>query len=205
MKAMTKIGLVTTSVLTIGTLTACQSTQTPKHDQKDRLITPRHDDRNLSHEQREQRQKMHAQRKEIREQIQKACDGKTIGQTVQIKTEERTIEGSCNMIFKADRQSMKNMKRGFRQDEQTNRIRYDRPRMKDLTEEQRVQIKQQFEQKRAEHKAQWEAVQKACTGQPDGKVIQVKLGDKILNGKCMIKFQPDFKIANNLPPLLPQT
>lgn len=208
MKTMTKIALVTASLLSMGALTACQSTQGPKEDHQGHMMGEhRGHHHKMSPEEREQMKQMRAQHKEMRQQMQKACDGKTIGQTVQVKAGDKTLDGTCNIVFKADRKAMGEMKRDFAHgDKEHGRMmRHDGPRMKDMTEEQRAQIQQQFEQKRAERKAQWEAVQKSCVGQADGKAIQVKLGDKLLDGKCVVKFQPQFNAENKMPsvPVMP--
>lgn len=205
MKTMTKIALVTASLLSMGALTACQSTQGPKEEHQGRMMGDHRGHHKMSPEEREQMKQMRAQHKEMRQQMQKACDGKTIGQTVQIKAGDQTLEGTCNIVFKADRKAMDEMKRDFAHDgkEHGRMMRHDGPRMKDMTEEQRAQIQQQFEQKRAERKAQWEAVQKSCVGQPNGKAIQVKLGDKLLDGQCVVKFQPQFNADSKMPPAPP--
>jgi len=201
MKIMTKITLVSASILGMGALTACQSNPSPKEGSEGRRMA---DDKSyrMTPEQREERKQLHAQRKEMREQIQKACNGKTIGQSVQIQAGQQTIDGTCKIIFKADRSSLEKMKRDFHQDGE--RMRHDGPRFKDMTDEQRVQIRQQFEQKRAERKAQWDAVQQACAGQTNNQAIQVKLGDKTLDGKCIVKFQPDFKANNQMTAIPPK-
>lgn len=201
MKAMTKIALVTASLLSMGALTACQSTQGPKEEHQGRMMGGHHHDhKKMSPEEREQMKQMRAQHKEMRKQMQNACDGKAIGQAVQVKAGDKTIDGTCNIVFKADRKTKDEMKSRFGQDKDHGRMmRHDGSRMNEMTEEQRAQIQQQFEQKRAERKAQWDAVQKACAGQPADKAIQVKLGDKLLDGKCVVKFQPQFKADGKMP------
>ena len=195
MKAMTKITMVTASILTMGALSACQSTPAPqKDDHRGHMMGQKHE--RLSPEQREQKQQMRAQHKEMREQVKKACDGKAIGQAVQVKAGDQVIDGSCNIVFKADHKAMADMKHDMRKDGRM--MRHEGPRMKDMTEEQRAQIKQQFEQKRTERKAQWDAIQKSCAGQTNGQAIQVKMDDKTLDGKCIVKFQPEFKVNHTM-------
>ena len=92
---------------------------------------------------------------------------------------------------------MADMKHDMRKDGRM--MRHEGPRMKDMTAEQRAQIKQQFEQKRTERKAQWDAIQKSCEGQTNDQAIQVKMGDKTLDGKCIVKFQPEFKVNHTMP------
>lgn len=108
MNKMTKIALATASILSAGALTACQSTQAPKdmkqsqylhgHYQKDRHMTP---------EQRKQFEKMRTERKQVMQDIKKACDGKAVGSAVQIKAGEQTLEGTCAISFKPNRDKMK--------------------------------------------------------------------------------------------------
>lgn len=191
MKAMTKIALVSASVLTMGALTACQSTTAPNKDgHGSEMMRGHHQhDRQMTPEQREQKKQMRAEHKEMRKQIRKACDGKTAGQAVQVKAGNNTVDGTCNMVFKADHKAMAEMKGDFRNDQ--GRMMHGGQRMKDMTEEQRAQVKQQFEQKRAERKAQWDAIQSACAGQANDKAIQVKIGEKLIDGQCKIKFKPN--------------
>lgn len=205
MKAMTKIALVSASILTAGALTACQSNPGPK-DGPDGRPMMHGEHHKMSPEQREEMKQKRAQHKALRQQMQKACDGKAIGQTVQVTADQQNINGTCNIVFKPDHKAMKEMKQDFRRDgeQRGHMMRHDGPRMKDMTEEQRAQIKQEFAQKRAERKAQWDAIQKSCAGQTDGKAIQVKMGDKIIDGKCVVKFQPEFKLGENMPMMPPK-
>ena len=66
MKAMTKIVLVTASVMSMGALTACQSTQGSKDDHQGRMMDRQNHNQQhhkMSPEQREEMKQMHAQRK----------------------------------------------------------------------------------------------------------------------------------------------
>ncbi|NNP71863.1 hypothetical protein A7P53_05180 [Acinetobacter defluvii] len=210
MKVTTKIALVTASMLSMGVLTACQSTATPQNEQNTRMMGYHKYDRHMSPEQRAQFKKMRAERKAFHNQIQKACDGKSVGQMTQIKAGEKTLDGTCNMVFRADRKAMGEMKREFRHDQghmmrghSGNHHRSQR-QMQTMTEEQRIQIQQQREQNRAERQARWDAMQKACVGQSNGKAIQVKLGEKIINGTCVVRFQPQ-RPVQPMQPLTPAT
>lgn len=150
MKAMTKIALVSASILTAGALTACQSNPGPK-DGPDGRPMMHGEHHKMSPEQREEMKQKRAQHKALRQQMQKACDGKAIGQTVQVTAGQQNINGTCNIVFKPDHKAMKEMKQDFRRDgeQRGHMMRHDGPRMKDMTEEQRAQIKQEFAQKRA--------------------------------------------------------
>ncbi len=171
MNKMTKIALATASVLSVGALTACQSTQASKdmeqsqhmhgHYQKDRHMTP---------EQREQFEKMRTERKQVMQDIKKACDGKAVGSAVQVKAGEQTLEGTCAISFKPNRDEMK---RG----------------------EHRPMRGDQAGQRLAERQARQQAATKACQGQTDGKAVQLKVGTQTVDGKCIVHFQPKAPVS----------
>jgi hypothetical protein len=52
-----------------------------------------------------------------------------------------------------------------------------------LTPEQRAEM----QQRRAERQAQFEQIQQACVGKTVGQAIQVKVGDKTIDGTCQIR------------------
>ena len=198
MNSMTKMALVGASVLSIGALTACQSTHTVKD--KDghhaRMMHDRHQkhDHKMTPEQREQFQQARAERKQVFEQIQKACDAKAAGTAVQIKAGEKTINGTCVMQFNPDRGEMKKMRREHRamQGEMKGMgMQYGEP----LTDAKRAELTKQFDQRLAQHQAHQQAMLKACQGQPNGKAVQVKMGTYTINGKCEIRFQPKVPMA----------
>lgn len=109
MKQMTKIALIGASVLSMGALTACQSTTAPKDNDHGRMMKQHHGDhdRRMSPEQREHFKQMRAEQRQVFADMQKACDGKATGSTVQVKAGDKNIDGTCTMVFKADRQDMK--------------------------------------------------------------------------------------------------
>lgn len=214
---MTKIALVSASVLSIGALTACQSTNTVKDKDSDhaRMMHDRHQkhDHKMTPEQHEQFQQARAERKQVFEQIQKACDSKAVGQSVKIKAGDKTIDGTCSMRFKADRQEMKRMHkemmsmhgemkdtqmkdghhpmRGEMKGMQGMRMQHGEP----LTDAKRAELTKQFDQRLAQHQAHQQAMLKACQGQPNGKAVQVKMGTHTINGKCEVRFQPKAPMA----------
>ncbi|MFD1438901.1 hypothetical protein [Acinetobacter terrae] len=220
MNSMTKIALVSASVLSIGALTACQSPHSVKDKDGDhaRMI---HDDRHQKHdhkmtpEQREQFKQARAERKQVFEQIQKACDNKAVGQSVQIKAGDKTIDGTCSMRFKADRQDMKRMHKemmsmhGEMKDTQMKGGHHPlRGEMKAmqmqgmpmqsaelLTDAKRAELTKQFDQRLAQHQAHQQAILKACQGQANGKAVQIKVGTQTINGKCEVRFQPKAPVA----------
>lgn len=219
MNSMTKIALVGASALSIGALTACQSTNTVKDKDSDhaRMMHDHHQkhDHKMTLEQREQFQQARAERKQVFEQIQKACDGKSVGQSVQIKAGDKTIDGTCSMHFKADRQDMKRMHKemmGMHGEMKGTQMKGGhhpmRGEMKSmqmqgmpmqsaepLTDAKRAELTKQFDQRLAQHQAHQQAMLKACQGQPNGKAVQVKIGTHTINGKCEVRFQPKAPMA----------
>lgn len=105
MNKMAKITLCMATVISMGSLAACQSTMPPqdpnapkmmdgpagKHWMKHYKLTP---------EQRADMQQRRAERKAEFEQIQKACTGQAVGQTIQVKMGDKTIDGTCELRFK---------------------------------------------------------------------------------------------------------
>ncbi|RZG81271.1 hypothetical protein EXE10_13280 [Acinetobacter sp. WCHAc060033] len=199
MKAMTKIALVSASVLAMGALTACQSNPSPKegHDGRGMMHGDKH--HRMSPEQREQMKQMRAERHEFKKLAQTACDNKAVGSTVSFKVNEKSVEGTCAINFHPDRGAMKALRDTDRVKDHDNR--HDRHRFKrgqELTAEQKAQFEQQraerkaqFEQKRAERQAKWDAIQSACNGQTNGKQIQAKIDDKLIAGTCVVHFKPN--------------
>lgn len=203
MKAMTKIALVTASLISVGALTACQSTTAPQDNSGSKMM--QHDGgwHHKTPEQREQMKQMRAQHKAMREQVEKACNGKAVGEAVQINAANKTINGSCAMVFKADRSAMREMKHEMRHDQHGMMYGHrGEERMKNMTEAQRAQIQQQRQQKRAQYRAEWEAVQQACAGRPQGQAIQVKLGEKLIKGTCIVKFKMQTPMQNGTMPMM---
>lgn len=201
MNSMTKIALVSASVLSIGALTACQSTNTVKDKDSDQARMmhghQQKHDRKITPEQREQFKQVRAERKQMGEQIKQACDGKAVGSAVQIKASDKTIAGTCVMTFKADHQAMKKMRaehhqmkgehRPMRGDMKGMRMQQGEP----LTNDKRAELTKQFDQRLANR----QAILKACQGQANGKAVQIKVGTQTINGKCEVRFQPKAPVA----------
>lgn len=192
MNNMTKIALIGASVLSMGALTACQSTANTQDKNHSRMMKDHHGkpDRKMSPEQRETFEKSRAEHREVMQQIHKACDDKATGTTVQVKAGEKTIDGTCVMHFKSEH---KKVDKQARQDHRPMRgeIRQgDFKRGEPLTDAQRAELTKKFDQRLAERQAHQQAVAKACQGQKDGKAVQVKVGTQTLDGKCEVRFQP---------------
>ncbi|OTG66965.1 hypothetical protein B9T25_09380 [Acinetobacter sp. ANC 4470] len=211
MNSMTKLALVSASVLSIGALTACQSNNTIKDNDHARMMKDHHPqhERKMTAEQREQFQQARHERKQVVEQIKNACDSKAAGTAVQIKAGEKTLDGTCTMTFKPDRKAMKQMH--DRQHQQgTREHRPMRGEMRNtmhmqrnepLTDARRAELTKQFNQRLAERQATQQAIAKACQGQTHGKVIQLKVAAQTIDGQCKVRFQPKASIASSPAPV----
>ncbi len=195
MTSMTKIALVSASLLSMGALTACQSPRAVQdkdgdHPRMMRDHHPKHE-RNMTPEQREQWQQARGERQQMMKSMKTACDGKAAGSAVQIKAGEKTLAGTCMAYFTPDRAEMKNMRREHRdmQGEMKGMpmMQYHEP----LTDAKRAELTQQFDQRLAEHQAHQQAVFKACQGKANGTAVQVKVGTHSVNGTCEVRFQPN--------------
>lgn len=113
----TKIVLMTTLLGSVLGLAACQVTPSEQGMNHDRH---RHEMQRqpLTHEQRaewqakreqrqEQREQMREEHRLQRAQIEKACQGKRIGDRVNIQWNNRTIEGTCEVRFTPDQANFK--------------------------------------------------------------------------------------------------
>lgn len=119
MKLFTKSIILVASLVSMGALTACQSTTAATEKSPEKRMMDKHhggeyrghhhgkrdhmkrmNPEKMTAEQRAKWDQRQVERKARFEQIQKACEGKTTGQTVQLKIGEKTIDGSCEMKFK---------------------------------------------------------------------------------------------------------
>ena len=210
MSSMIKMALVGASILGLGALTACQSTNTVKDHDHTRMMKDHHSkhERKMTDEQREQFQQARSERKQVFEQIKKACDDKTVGTAVQIQAGEKTLEGTCSMTFKpehkagqkmrAEHHSIKGEHRPMR-GEMGNamHMQHDEP----LTDARRAELTQQFAQRLAERQAIQQAIAKACQGQTHGKAIQIRVGVQSIDGQCEIRFQPKAPVTPSPAPV----
>lgn len=204
MNTMSKIAIMTASVLSVGALTACQTTTAPKDAKGPHAFEGRHADRmdrKMTPEQREAFKARQAERKQVFEQIKTACDGKAVGQSVQIKAGEKTLEGTCNIHFKVDRKAMKADLQKMRAEQHAVqgehrpmqahvRAPMHQQQREPLTDAKRAELTQQYEQRLALRQAREQAMAQACRGQTNGKAVQIKIGEQTLNGQCEVRFQP---------------
>lgn len=198
MKAMTKIALVSAGIISMGALTACQSSQSPK-EQHGRMMD--HHAHKMSPEQREEKKQMRAEHREFKKQLKTACDNKAVGTAISFQVANKTIDGSCVVNFRPDGDAMKLLRDAKNADhikDKANRPDFHLKRGQELTAEQKVQLDQQraerkaqFEQKHAERQVKWEALQSACAGQSNGQQIKAKIDDKLIPGTCFVHFKPN--------------
>ena len=192
MQTMTKIALISASVLSMGALTACQSTSNvPNNDHPHMMKHHEGKKQHLTPEQREQFKAKRAERMQFAKQLQQACDNKAVGSAVQIKTGDKTIDGTCKMVFKADRKEMKSH-RDMKAEHRPMRADMRRGMMHGevLTDAKRAELTKQFDQRLAQHQAHQRAMLQACQGKKDGTAAQIKMGEQTINGKCHVRFQP---------------
>lgn len=202
MKAITKIALISASVLSMGALTACQSTSNV-NEQKDHSRMMKHHEGQKQHrltpEQREQFKAARAERMQLHKQIQQACDGKAVGSAVQIKAGDKTIDGQCKISFKPDHKGITGQRGEFRSMRGEHRpmrgeFRGGMNRGEALTDSQRAEIVKQYDQRLSERQALQTAFANACKGQTHGKAVQVKAGTQTIDGQCIVHFQPNAPI-----------
>lgn len=114
----TKIVLMTTLLGSVLGLAACQST-TPaeqsmnrdhhRHNMQRAPLTPeQRAEWQAKREQRsEQREQIRQQHQAQRAQIEQACQGKRIGERVNVQWNKRVIEGTCEVRFTPDQSQFK--------------------------------------------------------------------------------------------------
>ena len=209
MNNMTKMALVGASVLSMGALTACQSTSTPKDAEHGRMMKQHHgdQDRRMSPEQREHFKKMRIEQRQVFAEMQKACDGKAVGSAVQVKAGDKAIDGTCTMTFNADHKAMKQEMKNARGEHKPMRGGEHRPmrgqmqRGEPLTDAKRAELTKQFDQRLAEGQAKQQAIMKACQGKTDGSAVAIKVAEQQINGQCKVRFQPKAPVAPTNAPV----
>lgn len=203
MNNMTKMALVGATVLGMGALTACQSSHSPQDNEHARMMHDHQSKHKMTPEQREQFHQARMEHKQFFEQMQKACDGKAVGQATQVNVGDKSMDGACVMTFKPDQKSdwkMRDQRHSMNDEHRPMRGDMDgaMKRHEPLTDAKRAELTQKFDQRLAERQAKQQAMQQACQGQPQGKAIQLKVGAQTINGQCKVQFQP--KPPMGVPP-----
>lgn len=180
-KRIKSLALITGSMLMVTALSACQST-TNKTE-----ASQAHNQHGMRHQAElteEQKQQLQAQQQQLQAQRMQVCQGKAIGDTVQLQHGHKVRTGQCQVMFQMDDASRAAVRKTFtaahqlaHQDGNT------------LTAEQRDFIKQNREVIRTERQAIYQQLQAACQGQPTGKNITVQLAKQSVSGQCVLQFQ----------------
>lgn len=213
MKTMTKIAVLSASVLSLGALTACQSSNNVQSAEQTRMMKHHADkyeqkERRLSPEQRQQFEAARQQRAEFHKQIRQACDNKAVGSNVEIKAGDKTLTGTCNIYFQADRKQLKDQRSDYRAKGEQRPMRGDIRHTSEqtrgfagakhgepLTDAQRAELVKQYDQRLAERQAKQKALIQACQGKKDAATAQIKVGEQTIHGKCHVRFQPKAPVA----------
>lgn len=197
MKTMTKIALVSVGLLSVGTLTACQSTNsTATPEREGRMAHSMHGKHaRLSPEQREQWQQLRTERHQMMQQIKTACKGKAAGQVVQVKAGEKTVNGTCSLVFTPERQQLKHSREHRPMRGDVRQFKQHGPQTGALTDAKRAELVKQYDQRLAQHQARQQAMANACNGKTAGQTVQIKLGDKSVNGQCSLRFKPNTAVT----------
>lgn len=195
MNTISKIALISTGLISMSALTACQTTQAPQQNTKHAQFDKKKHKERLSPEQREQFKQARQERKEIHQQLRQVCDGKAAGTTVQIKTASQTTDGTCQVRFTADRKALKNMRNDanvatkMKHHDGHKRVR-GYSASEPLTDAERAELVKKFDQRLAQRQAHQQAQLAACKGQSNNKQVQIKVGDQTINGVCKVYFKP---------------
>lgn len=180
-KRIKSFALITSSMLMVTALSACQSTTSKT------AAAQAHHQHGMRHQAEmteEQKQQLQAQRQQLQEQRMQVCQGKAAGDTVQMQQGRKVKTGQCQVMFQMDDASRAAVRKTFiaahqlsHQDANT------------LTAEQRDFIKQNREAIRAERQAIYQQTQAVCQGQPISKNITVQLANQTVSGQCVLLFQ----------------
>lgn len=178
MKQIKALALLGGSIVLISTLSACQST-TQKTDQTRTQHGHQHGEQHRHRMTAEQKQQWQQQR-------QHACDGKTAGERVELQLGNRSKVGQCQVMFKLDDNSKSLLQQHF-----SNMPHPSGQAFKQMSVEQREQIKQQYQSKRTERQALHQQLQTACQGQSVGKTVEVQYDKQKLSGQCILDYRAD--------------
>ena len=185
---MTKIALVSVGLLSVGTLTACQSTNsTATPEREGRMAHSMHGKHaRLSPEQREQWQQLRTERRQIMQQIKTACEG---------KAGEKTVNGTCTLIFTPERQQLKHSREHRPMRGDVRQFKQHAAQTGALTDAKRAELVKQYDQRLAQRQARQQAMANACNGKIAGQTVKIKLGDKSVNGQCSLRFRPNTAVT----------
>lgn len=176
MNKISKLALVCATVLSMGSLVACQSSSNLNTTAQDNQhpYGAKHGKHRGQPMTAEQKAEFEKRRAEFEKQAKQACDGK-VGQTVKFTLDDKTIEGTCEIGIKRekpqDTQGAMPPKDGKLDGKKGDK-----------------QSKSDREQRRAEMKAK---EQQACAGKLGQKVSVSLDNDRTLEGTCEVMFKPN--------------
>lgn len=182
---MKKFAIASAAICGTLVLTACQSTtqvQQPKHER----MLKKYDARMMKKHHDGRKQHMRG----MHQAMNQACDGKKAGENVSLTAGQRSINGSCEMVFMPER-GQKALKSNYKMTERAT------PSKRDaiLTDAERAEMVKQFDLRLAERQAKQKAIQTACQGQTSGQAVQIKFAEQSISGQCQLKFKPQAKAA----------
>ena len=100
MNRFAKVALVSATLLSMGTLTACQSMM--QHHDPAGMQAGSQEPYHRHHWQHHMSEQEMAKHQAALEQFKQACNNQTVGAKVQVKLEDKTITGTCELRFKPD-------------------------------------------------------------------------------------------------------
>ncbi|WP_343595675.1 hypothetical protein [Acinetobacter sp.] len=181
MNTLSKITIATAALLSMGALTACQSTAN-RPDQPTRG-SHHHP---LTDQEKEQRRANF-------EQIKQACNGKSVGDSAQVTFNNgKTITGQCELGFRptppAGQMAPQNAPMpapnatGDQPPMPAPNVTGDQPPMPP---------KDQAMMRHHKHRGDFKVFQHVCDGRTAGQALKVTFKDKTVFGTCEVKFRPD--------------
>ncbi len=189
MNKISKLALVCATVLSMGSLVACQS-----GSNLDKTAQDNKHPHGAKHEQHgkhrgqpmteEQKAEFEKRRAEFEKQAKQACDGK-VGQTVKFTLDDKTIEGTCEIGIKREKPQDAQGAMPPKADGSMP------PPPKDGKFDGKKgdkESKSDREQRRAEMKAK---EQQACAGKLGQKVSVSLDNDRTIEGTCEVMFKPN--------------
>lgn len=201
MNTLSKIAIATATLLSMGALTACQSTAT-RPDQPQQGHHLRHGHQMTPQEQEQRRANF--------EQMKQACDGKNAGDAAQVSFKDKTISGQCQLSFRPNPppagQAMPQPRDGQPapqnaqlpppQDGQPAPAPQNGqlpPPPQNGANGQPPMPPKDHMMKHHKHRGDFKAFQHVCDGRTAGQALKVTFKDKTVFGTCEVQFRPDHR------------
>lgn len=198
---MTKIALVSASLLEYGASTACQLPRAVQDKDGDHPRMMR--DHHPKHERTLHPSSVSSGNRPVAnaDNFMKSMKQPVTAKRPVLRSKSRQAKNPCGgpaWPRSSPDWEMKNMRREHRDMQGWNeRHAYDAiPWTADGCE--RAELTQQFDQRLADTSAHQQAVFKACQGKANGTAVQVKVGTHSVNGTCEVRFQPNSTVQQNL-------